>query len=33
MPVLEARGITKTLRAGRAQRRILEGVTLEIDAG
>ena len=33
MPVLEARGITKTLGAGRAQRRILDGVTLEVDAG
>jgi ABC-type lipoprotein export system ATPase subunit len=33
MPVLEARGIVKTLGAGRAQRRILNGVDLEIDAG
>ena len=33
MPVLEARGITKTLGLGRAQRRILDGVNLEIEAG
>src|SRR5205823_10090044 len=33
MPVLEARGISKTLGAGRAQRRILDGVDLEVDAG
>jgi ABC-type lipoprotein export system ATPase subunit len=33
MPVLEARGIVKTLGAGRAQRRILNGVDLEVDAG
>jgi ABC-type lipoprotein export system ATPase subunit len=33
MPVLDARGITKTLGDGRAQRRILDGVTLEVDAG
>jgi ABC-type lipoprotein export system ATPase subunit len=33
MPVLEARGITKTLGVGRAQRRILDGVDLEVDAG
>jgi ABC-type lipoprotein export system ATPase subunit len=33
MPVLEARGIVKTLGAGRAQRRILNGVELNIDAG
>jgi ABC-type lipoprotein export system ATPase subunit len=33
MPVLEARGITKTLGVGRAERRVLDGVTLEIDAG
>jgi ABC-type lipoprotein export system ATPase subunit len=33
MPVLEARGITKTLGVGRAQRRVLDGVALEVDAG
>ena len=33
MPVLEARGIVKTLGAGRAQRRILNGVHLEVEAG
>jgi ABC-type lipoprotein export system ATPase subunit len=33
MPVLEARGIVKTLGAGRAARRILDGVDLEVDAG
>jgi len=33
MPVLEARGITKTLGVGRAQRRILDGVDLEVQAG
>jgi ABC-type lipoprotein export system ATPase subunit len=33
MPVLEARGIVKTLGAGRAQRRILSGVDLTVDAG
>jgi ABC-type lipoprotein export system ATPase subunit len=33
MPVLEARGITKTVGTGRAQRRILDSVTLEVDAG
>jgi ABC-type lipoprotein export system ATPase subunit len=33
MPVLEARGIVKTLGAGRAERRILDGVTLEVEAG
>jgi ABC-type lipoprotein export system ATPase subunit len=33
MPVLEARGITKTLGVGRAQRRVLDGVTLEVEAG
>ncbi|HTU87314.1 MAG TPA: ABC transporter ATP-binding protein [Solirubrobacteraceae bacterium] len=33
MPVLEARGIVKTLGVGRAERRILDGVTLEVDAG
>ncbi|MBV9414399.1 MAG: ATP-binding cassette domain-containing protein, partial [Solirubrobacterales bacterium] len=33
MPVLEARGIVKTLGAGRAQRRILDAVTVEVEAG
>jgi ABC-type lipoprotein export system ATPase subunit len=33
MPVLEARGVVKTLGAGRAQRRILNGVDFEVDAG
>jgi ABC-type lipoprotein export system ATPase subunit len=33
MPVLEARGIVKSLGAGRAQRRILNGVDLKVDAG
>ena len=33
MPVLEARGITKTVGAGRAARRVLDGVSLEVDAG
>src|ERR1700756_2676320 len=33
MPVLEARGIAKTLGVGRAERRILDGVDLEVDAG
>ena len=33
MPVLEARGIVKTLGAGRAERRILNGVDLQVDAG
>jgi putative ABC transport system ATP-binding protein len=33
MPVLEARGIVKTLAAGRAERRILDGVTLQVAAG
>ena len=32
MPVLEARGIVKTLGVGRAERRILDGVALEVDA-
>ena len=32
MPVLEARGITKTVGRGRAGRRILDGVALEVDA-
>ena len=33
MPVLEARGVVKTLGVGRAERRVLDGVTLEVDAG
>jgi ABC-type lipoprotein export system ATPase subunit len=33
MPVLEARGIVKTLGVGRAERRILDRVSLEVDAG
>jgi predicted ABC-type transport system involved in lysophospholipase L1 biosynthesis ATPase subunit len=33
MPVLEARGIVKTLGAGRAERHILNGVDLDLDAG
>jgi ABC-type lipoprotein export system ATPase subunit len=33
MPVLEARGIVKSLGTGRAQRRILDGVDLEVEAG
>ncbi len=33
MPVLDARGITKTVGAGRAARRVLDGVNLEVDAG
>jgi ABC-type lipoprotein export system ATPase subunit len=33
MPVLEARGIVKTLGAGRAQRRILDAADLEVEAG
>jgi ABC-type lipoprotein export system ATPase subunit len=33
VPVLEARGITKTVGAGRAARRVLDGVSLEVDAG
>jgi ABC-type lipoprotein export system ATPase subunit len=33
MPVLDARGIVKTLGVGRAERRILDGVTLEVEAG
>ncbi len=32
MPVLEARGITKTLGVGRGERRVLDGVSLEVDA-
>ncbi len=33
MPVLEARGIVKTLGVGRAERRMLDGVSLDVDAG
>jgi ABC-type lipoprotein export system ATPase subunit len=33
VPVLEARGVTKTVGAGRAARRLLEDVDLEVDAG
>jgi ABC-type lipoprotein export system ATPase subunit len=33
MPVLEARGISKALGVGRAQRPILNDVTLEVEAG
>ena len=33
MPVLHARGIAKTVGAGRAARRVLDGVSLEVQAG
>ena len=33
MPVLDARGVAKTLGTGRGQRRILDGVDLEVQAG
>jgi ABC-type lipoprotein export system ATPase subunit len=33
VPVLKARGITKTVGRGRAKRRLLNGVALEVDAG
>jgi ABC-type lipoprotein export system ATPase subunit len=33
MPVLEARGIVKSLGSGRAEQRILDGVDLEVQAG
>jgi ABC-type lipoprotein export system ATPase subunit len=33
VPVLEARGITKTVGAGRAARRVLDGVSLQVEAG
>jgi len=33
MPVLEARGIVKTLGVGRAERRVLDGVSLDVEAG
>ena len=32
MPVLEARGITKTVGRGRAQRRVLDDVALSVEA-
>jgi ABC-type lipoprotein export system ATPase subunit len=33
VPVLEARGVTKTVGSGRAARRVLDGVNLEVAAG
>jgi ABC-type lipoprotein export system ATPase subunit len=33
VPVLQARGITKTVGSGRAERRILTGVNLDVDEG
>jgi ABC-type lipoprotein export system ATPase subunit len=33
MPVLDARGIVKSLGSGRAEQRILDGVDLEVQAG
>jgi ABC-type lipoprotein export system ATPase subunit len=33
VPVLKARGITKTVGRGRAKHRLLNGVALEVDAG
>jgi ABC-type lipoprotein export system ATPase subunit len=33
VPVLQADGLTKTVGVGRAARRVLEGVSLEVDAG
>ncbi len=33
MPVLEARGITKTVGSGRAERRVLDDVALDVDVG
>ena len=33
MPVLDARGISKTLGVGRGERRVLDGVDLDVDAG
>jgi ABC-type lipoprotein export system ATPase subunit len=33
VPVLQARGITKTVGAGRAARRVLDGVDLDVEAG
>ncbi len=32
-PVLRARGLTKTVGTGRARRRVLDGVSLEVQAG
>ena len=32
MPVLEARGVTKTVGSGRGARRVLDDVSLEVDA-
>jgi ABC-type lipoprotein export system ATPase subunit len=33
VPVLEARGITKTVGSGRGARRVLDGVSIDVDAG
>jgi ABC-type lipoprotein export system ATPase subunit len=33
VPVLEARGVTKTVGVGRAARRVLDGVALDVHAG
>jgi ABC-type lipoprotein export system ATPase subunit len=33
VPVLEARGITKTVGSGRGARRVLDAVSLDVDAG
>jgi ABC-type lipoprotein export system ATPase subunit len=33
VPVLEARGVTKTVGAGRAARRLLDNIDLDVDAG
>jgi ABC-type lipoprotein export system ATPase subunit len=33
VPVLEARGVTKTVGSGRGARRVLDGVDLEVEAG
>jgi ABC-type lipoprotein export system ATPase subunit len=33
VPVLQARGITKTVGAGRAARTVLDGVNLDVEAG
>jgi ABC-type lipoprotein export system ATPase subunit len=33
VPVLQARGITKTVGAGRAARRVLDGVSLDVEPG
>ncbi len=32
-PVLRARGLTKTVGTGRARRRVLDGISLEVQAG